>query len=254
MHMSWWTLAIQGLNFLVLVWLLQRFLYRPVQKVIEKRKRMSLEDTALANKARREAEALKARYEQAMAGIEDERKAAQDKSQAALEAERARLLEEVRQIAEAGREKVRQEIAQDKSTALDALRKDVVGLATKMARALLIDIAPSIPNEAILSRLEFELARLDSEERRRLESEIGANGAAVEVVTARPLLETDERSWRARIARALDHDLDITFSHDPDLVAGAELRFPHTLIRATWSDQLDQASEALQRGGREPLL
>ena len=37
MRIDWWTLALQAANFLVLVWLLQHFLYRPVQGIIAER-------------------------------------------------------------------------------------------------------------------------------------------------------------------------------------------------------------------------
>ncbi|AOH87284.1 hypothetical protein AWL63_24355 (plasmid) [Sphingomonas panacis] len=37
MHIDWWTLALQAINVLILVWLLARFLYRPVMKVIADR-------------------------------------------------------------------------------------------------------------------------------------------------------------------------------------------------------------------------
>ena len=34
MRFDWWTLALQTVNFAVLVWLLHRFLYRPVLRMI----------------------------------------------------------------------------------------------------------------------------------------------------------------------------------------------------------------------------
>ena len=36
--MNWWTLGFQAANFLVLVWLLQHFLYQPVMEIMERRK------------------------------------------------------------------------------------------------------------------------------------------------------------------------------------------------------------------------
>ena len=61
MEIDWWTLAIQTVNFLVVVWLLSRFLYRPVRRMIEAREA-------------------------------DDRKAAEDAAAKAAEAERLRLV------------------------------------------------------------------------------------------------------------------------------------------------------------------
>ncbi|MEO0035300.1 MAG: synthase, partial [Pseudomonadota bacterium] len=38
MSLDWSSLALQTVNFLVLVWLLQRFLYRPVLAAIDRRR------------------------------------------------------------------------------------------------------------------------------------------------------------------------------------------------------------------------
>ena len=42
MQIDWWTLALQTINFLVLVWLLTHFLYRPVRQVIAERKALAV--------------------------------------------------------------------------------------------------------------------------------------------------------------------------------------------------------------------
>ena len=38
MHFDWWTLALQTINFAILAWLLHRFLYKPVLRVIDARR------------------------------------------------------------------------------------------------------------------------------------------------------------------------------------------------------------------------
>ena len=49
MQIDWWTFALQTINFVVLVWLLWRVLYKPVREVIEKRK--ALAESAFAQGA-----------------------------------------------------------------------------------------------------------------------------------------------------------------------------------------------------------
>ncbi len=41
MKIDWWTLFLQTVNFLLLVWLLQHFLYKPVRAVFEKRRKLA---------------------------------------------------------------------------------------------------------------------------------------------------------------------------------------------------------------------
>ncbi|MFY9876825.1 MAG: ATPase, partial [Rhodomicrobium sp.] len=65
MHLDWWTIALQTINFAILVWLLNRFLYKPVLRVIDARKAevhrqyddaQAVEDKAKAHLAAIEAE------------------------------------------------------------------------------------------------------------------------------------------------------------------------------------------------------
>ena len=67
MHLDWWTIAQQTINFAILVWLLNRFLYKPVLRVIDTRKAQ-----------------VRCQYDEAKA-VEDKAKA----HLAAIEAERA---------------------------------------------------------------------------------------------------------------------------------------------------------------------
>ena len=73
MQIDWWTLALQAVNFLVLVWLLWRFLFRPVKRVIEERKKLADEAFEKAAKKESEAETARARYEEREAALADER-------------------------------------------------------------------------------------------------------------------------------------------------------------------------------------
>jgi F-type H+-transporting ATPase subunit b len=73
MHVSGWTFALQVVNFLILVWLLNRFLYQPLTRSIDRR-RQQIED-AFASAAGREQHAQQHQrtYEALLAGIDAER-------------------------------------------------------------------------------------------------------------------------------------------------------------------------------------
>jgi F-type H+-transporting ATPase subunit b len=88
-----------------------------------------------------------------------------------------------------------------------------------------------------LDRIEQHLADLSDAQRR----EIGAaphDSGTVRVVTAAPLPDSSAAAWRDRLGRALGDGHDITFDVDPALVAGAELHFPHAILRFSWRNAL----------------
>jgi flagellar biosynthesis/type III secretory pathway M-ring protein FliF/YscJ len=86
MQIDWLTVAAQIVNFLVLVWLLQRFLYRPITRAMARREERIETRLSEAKAAREEVEAEAGRLRE---------------QQQALEASREEMLSEARQEADA---------------------------------------------------------------------------------------------------------------------------------------------------------
>ena len=79
MELDWTTFFLEILNFLVLVWLLKRFLYKPVLDAIAQRK-LEIEKRAADSQAiRQEAAALRQQYERRIADWEQEKAAARSR-------------------------------------------------------------------------------------------------------------------------------------------------------------------------------
>jgi F-type H+-transporting ATPase subunit b len=95
LELSWSTILLEIINFLVLVWILKRFLYKPVLAVIARR-RAGIEDRlAETQRLHDEADALKAEYENRLSDWDHERRQARDALTQELDAERARQLAEL---------------------------------------------------------------------------------------------------------------------------------------------------------------
>jgi len=63
LELNWSTFALEIFNFLVLVWILKRFLYKPVLNVITRRRETIENQLAEARQLHADADALKERYE-----------------------------------------------------------------------------------------------------------------------------------------------------------------------------------------------
>src|ERR1700722_20992483 len=101
MLIDWFTVGAQALNFLILVWLMKRFLYQPILHAIDVRdQRIAAE---LADAAAKQADAQKERNEFQHKNEEFDRQRAALLIQATGEAntERQRLLDEARKAADA---------------------------------------------------------------------------------------------------------------------------------------------------------
>src|SRR5271157_4934809 len=92
MKFDWWTLALQTVNALVLIWILARFFFRPVVNIIAKRQNEANKILADAGAARRQAADARADAERARAEISAEQDRLIAEAAAAAQKEKASLL------------------------------------------------------------------------------------------------------------------------------------------------------------------
>jgi F-type H+-transporting ATPase subunit b len=237
MRFDWWTLALQTINFAILVWLLHRFLYEPVLRMVDARRAEIGRQYADVRTAEAKAKEQTAAIEAARVGIAAEREAAL--KAAAAQAEdlaRARRAEAQREAAEllAG---ARKTLAGERDQALAEARLAALELGAEFARRLLAEVPMQLRAEAWLDRIEQHLAALPPPELNALVGQC-ANGAALAIVTASPLPAGTAETWRARLRRLLGADIAMTFDVDPALVAGTELHFPTSILRFSWQSAL----------------
>lgn len=245
MRLDWSTFALQLVNFAILVWLLQRFLYRPILRVIDARRAALDRDQAEAQRAARAARQQLTELEGQRGGIVAERAAALARAQeeagrivAARRAQAERdadtLLEEARKVN-----------AQERAQLLEEARRSALDLAADMARRVLAEVPESLRVRSWLERIDRHLHALPPDERTELASEV-AEGDPLRVVTAWTLPADAAEDWRMRLREALGREIAVAFDTEPRLVGGAELRFPH----ATLSFSVQGAIAALQAEAR----
>jgi len=250
MQIDWWTFALQTVNFLVLVWLLWRFLYKPVGEVIDRRKALAERAFSDARKKAEEAEAAKLRFEDGQAQLSQERQDMLRKVHQELEDERSKLLEKARREAEQLIETAHGAIAEEREAALGEIREQAAGLAVELASNFLRQAGSDLSTDVFLEQLEKQLTDLSEVERDRLQKDLAADDACLTIVTAYPLALEEEDRWTSRLGVSLGQMMQTGFVTDAGIVGGAELQFPHTVLKITWADQLEKAKELL--GQDEP--
>jgi F-type H+-transporting ATPase subunit b len=237
MRLDGWTIALQTVNFAILVWLLHRFLYQPVLRVIEARKTEIERQYGDVKVAEEKAKAVLADAESQRAAIAAEReaalKAAAADAQQAAEARLARAEREAQALIDGARKT----LAAERGRALDEARRAALDLGAAFAQRLLAELPAEARAEAWIDRIGRYLDELPDAERAALVHQLG-DGGALTVMTASPLSPAASELWRGRIRRALGDGFALRFDCDPALVAGAELHFPTAILRFSWQDAL----------------
>jgi F-type H+-transporting ATPase subunit b len=237
MRFDWWTLALQTVNFAVLVWLLHRFLYKPVLRLVDARRAEVQQQYDAAKAAEEKAEAHRAAAQSEEASIAAARKAmlkaAAAQAEEAAKARRAQVEREAAALLDA----TRKTLATERDQALAEARRAALDLGTEVARRLLAELPTNLRAAAWLQRIEQHLAAMPAREREALVGQL-ADGASLQVVTASPLPAEAAEAWCSQLHRTLGDSIPVVFDTNPDLVAGAELHFPNAVLRVSWQNAL----------------
>lgn len=246
MRIDWSTLMLQTINVLVLVWLLARFLFRPVAEIVAKRQDAArrLLDEASAVRAAAEADRSAVRAEaERLAG---ERGAALREAQAQAAAERAALVASAHDDAN----KLRAAAAAELEASRAAQAHDAGEHATRLAVDIASKLLDRLPDGArvagFIDGLAEGLARLPSEAR----AELGRDGVPLRITAARALSAQEETACRAALATCLARPVAIDVHVDPALIAGLELDAWHVRVRNSFRHDLEQIEAALLGAGQ----
>ncbi|MDE2050784.1 MAG: F0F1 ATP synthase subunit delta [Gammaproteobacteria bacterium] len=246
MRLDWTTFALQLINFTILVWLLQRFLYRPVLRVIDARRQAAdtrySEAQRTAESAKRQLEELQA--QRAAVGAERAAALAEAREQARQLAETRRA--EAEQDAKALLEEARQTLARERETLLAEARSTALDIAAGMAGRVLAEIPESLRIAGWLERIDEHVRSLPAAEKAELAGELAA-GAPLRVMSAWSLPPEIEQRWRAQLRETFGTDAAIDFETDAALIGGAELRFPHATLSFSVKSVVSALKEEAER-------
>lgn len=128
-----WNFVAMICNLFIQVYLMKRFLFKPVNEMLEKRKALADAEIKDAVKAKDEAQAMKAEYEQNM--LEARNKANEilvtAQKTAAIQSEE--MLKEASEQATAIKAKAESDIAQEKRKAVNEIKDEIGGMAVEIA-------------------------------------------------------------------------------------------------------------------------
>jgi len=238
MELNWSTFLLEIINFLVLVWILKRFLYKPVLDVITRR-RGDIEKTLSDAKAlHSDAEALQEQYKNRLAVWEQERLAAQTELKKEIEEERTRQMELLLSGLEEEREKAKT-IAQHqlKSCRQQTENRALAQGAQFATRLLTATAGPEL--ELRLSDLFIqELTALSPEQIKVLQAAGKKTPDKIQITSAYPLDEIARQALEQSLSTSLMINGPFHYTQDEALLAGLRINIGAWVLRANLQDEL----------------
>jgi len=223
MLIDWFTVAAQAVNFLILVWLLKRFLYKPVLAAIDEREKRITAQLQDAEKKKAEAQKEQTDFQHKKEKFDQQRTGLLAEATKTAKDERDKLMEAARKDSEELRTKLQKNVHDE----LDNLNKKIGTLAQQevfsIARKTLSDLAGVSLEECMLGIFIQRLQNMNDKQRGDLKTDLQASSKTALIRSAFELSPPQRTAIENAIKPLLSEETTINFETKPDLISGIEL-------------------------------
>ncbi|HEY8569379.1 F0F1 ATP synthase subunit delta [Microbulbifer sp.] len=225
MELSWSTFLLEIFNFLVLVWILKHFLYRPIQSVIARRQQDI--DARLAESREKEQQAVQLQkdYQGRVAEWRNEREKSREALETELRGERARREKLLADDLEQQRARSSAVDARQKSEQRRQLELQAMEQGSRFAAKLLEQGAGPETETRLITLFLKSLAEMPEAQRLQLCGQIrdSANTAPLQVSSAHALDAGTRKKIERGLEACLAREVACHFVEDPELIAGVQV-------------------------------
>ena len=238
MELNWSTFILEIINFLILIWILKRFFYKPVLDVIARR-RAGIEKTLEeAHTLQNEAKALQKQYESRLSDWVQERQAARKTLDEETQAERERQMLALQTALEEERKKAQFVTQRRLETSRLQIEKTALMQGAQFATKLLSAVSGPELEKRLIDLFLDELSSLSPEHLNKLQDAVGKSPDHIIITSAHPI-DSDNR-------RALEHALQdiiavigpVHYEQDKALLAGIRINMGAWILGANLLDEL----------------
>lgn len=223
MLIDWFTVAAQAVNFLILVWLLKRFLYGPIMQAVEEREKMVKSKIREAESQKEEADKEQEKYRQKKEDFEKKRQSMLEEASEKADEKRKELLQEARQQAEELRKKLERSIREKREDLTREIRERTQREVFAITRNVLRDLASASLEEHMARLFVRRLREMEDEKKDRLVEALDASSGAVTVKSAFELPEEQKNEIEKAVEEIATADIRCRFEQAPEKISGIEL-------------------------------
>jgi F-type H+-transporting ATPase subunit b len=223
MLIDWFTVGAQALNFIILVWLLKRYLYKPILNAVDAREKKIAAE--LADADAKKAEAIKERddFQHKNAQFDQQRADLLRKATDAANAEREHLLDEARKAADALSAKRQEALRSEAKSLNEAVRRKTQEEVFAIARKALIDLAGAGLEERMTAVFTDRLRHMDDKAKASFAQALKTAPAPALVRSAFELPADQRATIQKAINETFSIDAKINFETTPNIVSGMEI-------------------------------
>jgi len=223
MLIDWFTVGAQVVNFLILVWLLKRFLYKPILNTIDAREERIAAELADADAKKAEARTERDEFQHKNEEFDQQRATLLRKATDEAEAERQRLFDEARKAADSWSAKRAETLRKDARNLSQVISRRTQQEVFAIARKTLTDLAGTSLEERMSEVFTRRLRELNDETKEGLAKVLRTSSAPVLVRSAFELPSEQRAAIQHALNETFSAEIHVRFETAPDMISGIEL-------------------------------
>ena len=223
MPIDWFTVVAEAINFLILVWLLKRFLYKPILNAIDEREKGIAAQLATAQANQAESQKVRDDFQHKNETFDQERAALMTKAAEEAKVERQRQFDDARNAADIFRVQRQKALQSEQNNLSQEISRWTQNEVFAITRKTLADLATASLEERMTEVFIDRLRTLDGTSKERLVAAAKTSNEPSRVRTAFDLPQPQRTAIECAVKETFAMGTQVQFETVPALIAGIEL-------------------------------
>ncbi|HSN08262.1 MAG TPA: F0F1 ATP synthase subunit delta [Hanamia sp.] len=251
MKIDWFTVIAQVLNFLILVWLLKRFLYKPILNAIEAREKKVAGQLSDAELKMAEANKELTQYQQKNEEFDQKKKEMMGQAITESKDERQKLFEQVRQEANALQIQFQKSVKEKEENLEKEIAQKTQQEVFDISRKALGDLANTGLEEQVVKRFVLKLNELDDTVKQQISQVFNSDTTGIIVKSAFELSENQKEEIKSTFKNISGKENVYQYETSPQLISGIELSANGYKVSWSISEYLNSLEKAISEAIQE---
>lgn len=237
MQINWFEILAQIINFFIILFILQKLLYKPVMAAMETRQERILKSQIEADEEMARAKELMDEYSAKIADIDQEKREILDEARKEAEEKREDLLEDYRLEAKTKRKAYLKEVEDEKDNFMESLAKRLGENAVKIASHILSTISSKELEDEVFKSFERDLKGLRESisDDRLLEDQ-----RHISLSSAREMTQDEKNKVEEILRDQIGNFENISYKVNNDLIIGYELNLDTHTVQTSIKNYLEE--------------
>lgn len=252
MIVDWFTIIAQVVNFLILIWLMKRFLYKPIRRAIDEREKKIEAKIVEADKKKLEAQNESDDFKRKNEDFDQQHEMLLKKATEDAESRREQHLNEAENAVAALTKKRQESLKSEEEKFIKSLSVRIQREVFLVSKKALTDLSGAALEEQIINQLINQLSKLGDKEKNVLNSSFHKSPGSIKVRTGFSLSEKVRANIEKEVVsylipQATESDSEqVKFEMSKDLICGIEVEAHGQRVSWNLSDYLDSVQQEVQ--------